>query len=160
MATLEQVIEGEPTELETEERVGEATDEPREGTEVREGEQATLVDPSEYDDPELAIAKVDGNSIDRIALKFSGTVYLDRSDAADVKLYNALKLGRDVTIMVEGKCLGTAGKGATNREGELDVVVGEKTVKVTTVYRPAAEDLERELERSGTPANDDAEADS
>lgn len=149
MATLEQTIET------TEPKVGEATGEPREGVEVPPGEQGTLVNPTDYDDPELAIAKIDGNAIDRIALSFSGTVYLDRSDRADVKLYNALKLGRDVTIMVEGKCLGTAGKGATNREGELDVVVGQKTVKVTTVYRPAAEDLERELERSGTPATDD-----
>lgn len=117
--------------------------------------QAHLIDPSEYDDPELAIAKVDGNSIDRIALTFSGTVFLDRSDKADVKLYNDLKLGRDLTLMVEGKCLGTGAKGATNRDGELDVVVGQKGVKVGSVYRPAAEDLEAELARTGTPAPED-----
>lgn len=129
-----------------------------EETVVGEGEvQGHLVDPAQYDDPELAIAKVDGNSIDRIALTFSGTVYLDRSDRDDVRLYNALKLGHDVTLMVEGKALGTGAKGATNRDGELDVVVGTKGIKVTSVYRPAAEDLEAELKRTGTPAPDDTE---
>lgn len=152
MATLEQTIET------TEPKVGEATGEPREGLEVKAGEQATLVNPADYDDPELAIAKVDGNSIDRIALTFSGTVYLDRSDVADVRLYNGLKMGHGITLMIEGKTLAAGAKGATNREGELDVVVGTKGVKVTSVYRPAAEDLATELERSGTPAPEAPEA--
>lgn len=30
---------------------------------------------------------------------------------------------------------------ATDRDGDLDVVIGEKTVKVVTVYIPAAEEL-------------------
>lgn len=111
--------------------------------------QGRIVDPADYDDPELALPKVDGESIDRIAFTFAGTVFLDRSDPNDVKLYRALKLGHDVTLMVEGKCLGTGAKGATNRDGELDVVLGSKRVKVTSVYRPAAEDLAAELTKVG-----------
>lgn len=38
------------------------------------------------------------------------------------------------TVTVEPR---TGAKGATDREGDLDVVVGQKAVKVTTVYIPA-----------------------
>lgn len=95
-----------------------------------------LLDPARYDDPELAIPKVDGNQIDRIALQFSGTVYLDRSDPADVALYKKLALSGELTLQIEGKCSKTAAGFTTNKDGDLDVVVGTKTVKVETVYVP------------------------
>lgn len=96
-----------------------------------------LFDRSQFEREDLAIDKVDGNPIDRIKLEFAGAVFLDRSAPADVALYNKLRLGHDVTLMVEGKCSSTGAKGATDREGDLDVVVGAKGVKVTTVYIPA-----------------------
>lgn len=99
-----------------------------------------LFNAADYEREELAINKIDGNQIDRIAIKFAGTVFLDRSDPADVALYNKLRLGNDVTLQIEGKCSGTAAKGATDREGDLDVVVGERTVKVQTVYVPPIAD--------------------
>jgi hypothetical protein len=109
-----------------------------EATKPEDGDQGggALFDRSQYEREDLIIAKVDGNPIDRIALTFAGTVYLDRSDPADVALYNKLALGRDVTLMVEGRCNATGAKGATDREGELDVIVGQKGVKVGTVYVP------------------------
>lgn len=119
--------------------------------------QPTLIDRSQYEREDLAIAKVDGNSIDRIYVGFSGGFFLDRSEPADVAFYNRLRLGHDVTLMVEGRCLGTGAKGATNREGQLDVVVGEKKVKIHTGYVPAAEDLEAELAR--TAANHEPDED-
>lgn len=96
-----------------------------------------LFDESDYEREDLAIAEVDGNQVDRIAIKFAGVVFLDRSDPADVALYNKLRLGSEVTLMVEGRVSGTGAKGATDREGDLDVVVGQKAVKVGTVYIPA-----------------------
>ncbi len=98
-----------------------------------------LFNDSDYEREDLAIAKVDGNQVDRIAVKFAGEVFLDRSSPADVALYNRLRLGQDVTLMVEGKCSATGAKGATDREGDLDVVVGQRSVKVTTVYIPATD---------------------
>lgn len=106
--------------------------------------QATLIDRSQYEREDLAIPKIDGNAVDRIAITFSGTVFLDRSDPADVALFNRLRLQQDVTLMVEGKCSKTGGEGATDRDGDLDVVIGKRNVKVTTVYRPITADTELE----------------
>ena len=100
-------------------------------------EGRALFDRDAYEREDLAIAKVDGNQVDRIAIKFAGEVFLDRSDPADVQLYNRLRLGNEITLMVEGRCSATGAKGATDREGDLDVVVGQKSVKVVTVYIPA-----------------------
>lgn len=99
-----------------------------------------LFDASDYDREDLAIQKIDGNQIDRIAITFTGTVYLDRSSPQDVALFNRARLFQDITLMVEGKCSGTGAKGATDREGELDVIIGQRTVKVTTVYVPAIDE--------------------
>lgn len=170
MPTLEEVVTEEQTahdadqaaDAEAHENAGDPTPDETDADPTPDtpaaGEQAAAFNVDDYNDPELAIDKIDGHSVDRIVLKFSGEVHLDRSDKADVALYRDLRLGRDVTLMVEGKCLGTAGKGATSRDGDLDVIIGAKTVKVTTVYRPAAEDLAAELERTGTAAPDDEAA--
>lgn len=96
-----------------------------------------LFNASDYEREDLALPKVDGNQLDRIAVKFAGEVFLDRASPADVALFRKLVLGQEVTLMVEGRCSATGAKGATDREGDLDVVVGQKAVKVTTVYIPA-----------------------
>ena len=41
--------------------------------------------------------------------------------------------------MVEGKCSSTGAKGATDRDGDLDVVVGQRALKVHSVYVPAGD---------------------
>jgi hypothetical protein len=82
--------------------------------------------PDQYDREDLQIPKIDGQSIDRIKVKFGGEIHLDRSDPADVKLYNELKFGRDVAMLIEGRCNKTGAEGATDREGDLDVVIGQK----------------------------------
>lgn len=98
-----------------------------------------LFNEADYEREDLAIAKIDGNQVDRIAIKFTGEVFLDRADPEDVALYNRLKLGNDITLRVEGRCNGVTGKGATDREGDLDVVVGQRAVKVHTVYLSVAD---------------------
>jgi hypothetical protein len=95
-----------------------------------------LFDRSKYDNPELALPKVDGEGTDKIALKFSGTVFLDRMDPADVELMRNMKLGNDVTLMIEGKCAKKGWGFTTDREGELDVVKLEHAVNVHSVYKP------------------------
>jgi hypothetical protein len=95
-----------------------------------------LFDRSNYDNPELALPKVDGEGTDKIALKFSGTVFLDRMDPADVELMRNMKLGNDVTLMIEGKCAKKGWGFTTDREGELDVVKLEHAVNVHSVYKP------------------------
>lgn len=93
-----------------------------------------LFDASHYDDPELAIPKVDGQGIDKIRVAFTGSVMLDRSDPRDVALFRKLKLGKEVELRVAGKIAKTATGWTTNREGDLDAVVGERTCKIDTVW--------------------------
>jgi hypothetical protein len=143
---LEEQVEREQQEYEQGQEI-EGHERPDEPESEGEPEDGALFDRSQYDREDLAIAKIDGEQIDRIAVKFAGTVFLDRSDPNDVALYNQLKLGRDVTLNIEGKCSGTAAKGATDRDGDLDVIVGERSVKVHTVYRPAGAVDEAEPEQ-------------
>lgn len=138
MATLEETVQDETT-------VTFKTDKGETGP-------IPLADRSAYEREDLAINKVDGQPIDRIKITFSGSVMVDRSEPADVALYNRLVLQREVTLMVEGKCSGTGAKGATDRDGDLDVEVGEKTVKVTTVHIPVVENLKEELARTAEAA--------
>lgn len=108
--------------------------------EAKPGEQAAAFDPSQYDREDLQIPKIDGQTIDRISIKWSGEVFLDRSDPSDVAVYNALRLGKDVSLLIEAKCSQTAAKGATDRDGDLDVVVGTKGLKVHSLQKPAGAD--------------------
>jgi hypothetical protein len=129
MSAAEQLAEAPATE----------TPEP-DDTEPKPGEQTAAFDRSQFQREDLQIPKVDDQSIDRISLKFSGEVYLNRSEPSDVAVYNALRLGRDVSLLIECKCSSTAAKGATDRDGDLDVVVGTKGLKVHSLQKPAGAD--------------------
>ena len=87
-------------------------------------EPVPLFNAADYDREDLAIPKIDGNPIDRIALNFSGSVMLDRSAPLDVGLYNGIHSEATVELSVEAKWGGTAATPATNRDGDLDVIVG------------------------------------
>lgn len=93
-----------------------------------------LFDASDYEREDLAIPKVDGNQIDRIAIKVSGRVMLDRSDPADVALFNRLKLNQEVEIRCAGKITGLGTGFTTGKDGDLDAVVSSKNLKVDTVW--------------------------
>src|SRR6266516_3123025 len=109
-----------------------------EGTDNDAGDGG-LFDKSIYEREELQLPKVDGEPVDKIAIGFSGRVLLDRSDAADVALMRSMRLGGEVTLMVEAKCSGKAHSFSTDKEGDLDVVILEHKAKVHTVYRPSGE---------------------
>jgi hypothetical protein len=102
--------------------------------EAEAGEQTAAFDKTRYDDPELRITKVDGQGIDKIRIGFAGSVMLDRSNPKDVELFNKLTLGKEVELRVAGSVSKTQTGWTTNREGDLDAVVGERVVKVETVY--------------------------
>lgn len=108
-----------------------AAPEPKEG----------LFDADAYKAPELAISPIDGKTIDRIAIDFSGGIMLDRSKAADVALHNRISTAQRVELWVEGTWAGTAAKPATNKEGELDVIVSRKALRVTGLRIIDPEDL-------------------
>ena len=60
------------------------------------GEQTEAFDPAAYDDPRLAIDTVDGHKVDKISIRLSGSVELDRTNPEHVELFNRLKIGADV----------------------------------------------------------------
>jgi hypothetical protein len=107
---------------------------------VDPGGQTAIIDRSQYEREDLQIPKVDNQSIDRIEIKFTGSIFLDRSEPSDVAVYNELRFQRDVSLLIEAKCSNVAAKGATDRDGDLDVVVGSKTLKVHSLSKPAGAD--------------------
>jgi hypothetical protein len=65
-------------------------------TKTPDEEQTQAFDAEQYDDPELKIATIDGHKVDTIAIQFSGTIELDRTNREHVALINRLKIGHDV----------------------------------------------------------------
>lgn len=108
--------------------------------ETANGQRAAF-DPALYDDPTLRIEKVDGRNVEQIAVSFSGRILLDRSNPKDVELWNRLTMGTDAELRVCAKATGKLVQGATNREGDLDVIVGTRKLKVHTVYVLTPEEL-------------------
>lgn len=88
----------------------------------------------QYDREDLQIPTVDGETIDKIRVNLTGSILLDRSSPADVALFNRLMLGKECELRCAGKVSGVTTGYTTNREGDLDAVVGGKTVKVETVW--------------------------
>ena len=110
-------------------------EQPADGDEVApDAEKGQLFDKSQYDREDLAIPKVDGEGIDKICVKVAGSIMLDRSDPADVALFNKLTLGKECELRCAGSVSGVGTRYATNRDGDLDAIVGEKTVNVETVW--------------------------
>lgn len=126
-----------PTTATEDDKQDDQTDEPI----VETTGQAAAFDRSQYELEGLQIARVDGESIDKIRIDFSGSVMLDRSSEADVALFNRLKLGKDCELRCAGTVSGVKTGYTTSKDGDLDAVVGGKTVKVSTVWVLEAEQL-------------------
>jgi len=124
----EQRPEGEPARLDGE--AGEETDAGKEN----------LFNPERYDDPELQIAKVDGQTIDKIGLAFAGAIKLDRSSKDDCATFRHMKLGKDVTLKVTARVTGIATKGKDDADGNPGDTTETKTLSVHTIYPLSVED--------------------
>jgi hypothetical protein len=106
-----------------------------------DAEKGALFNKEQYDREDLQIDKIDGQTVDKIRVDFTGSVMLDRSDPADVAMYNRLTLGKECELRVAGKVSGSSGGYTTAKEGDLDAVVGKKSVKIETVWVLTAEEL-------------------
>jgi hypothetical protein len=153
MTATEEIVEQEQTEFEqAQQRRRSETQEPEQEPEPEPGDEEEtdddqpeqpeqLFDRSQYDREGMAISKIDGQQVDRISIKFAGKIMLNRSEEADVALFNKLALGRDVELRVAGRVQRASGAGATGRDGDLDVIVGQKTLKIGTVWVLEPENL-------------------
>ncbi|HEY8723423.1 MAG TPA: hypothetical protein VIL92_06140 [Gaiellaceae bacterium] len=104
-------------------------------------QKGQLFDKSQYEREDLQIATVDGQTIDKIRIDLTGSILLDRSDPADVALYNRLILGHECELRVSGKVGGSGAGYTTSKDGELDAVVGKKAVKIDSVWVLTPEEL-------------------
>lgn len=104
----------------------------------RDGE---LFDRDAYQAPGLRIDQVDGQEVDKIKIKFSGSVVLDRTKPDDVALFNRVRLGKDVELRVAGKGARVGTGYTTSKGGDLEAVIGEREVRIDTVYVLEAEEL-------------------
>ena len=101
-----------------------------------------LFDRDAYQAPGLRIDEVDGQEVDKIWLKFTGRVALDRTKADDVAIFNKARLGAELELRVSGKGARVGTGYTTSKGGGLEAVVGEREVRIDTVYVLSAEDLE------------------
>jgi len=100
-----------------------------------------LFDRDAYQAPELRIDQVDGQEVDKIWLKFSGRVALDRTQAADVALFNRVRLGHELELRVAGKGSRVGTGYTTSKGGDLEAIVGERELRIDSVYVFSAEEL-------------------
>jgi hypothetical protein len=101
----------------------------------------SLFDREAYKAPELRIDQVDGQEVDKIWIRFSGKVALDRTKPDDVALFNRARLGQELEIRVAGRGARVGTGYTTSKGGDLDAIVGERTIDVHTVYVLGPEEL-------------------
>lgn len=112
---------------------------PAEGSEET-APTATDVRKAEAAPEALSLPRIDGQSIDRIDVNFSGSIRLDRSDPADVALFKRLALGKEVDLRVVGVAAGKDARISYDEDGYPGETTARAKVKVTTLYRPISED--------------------
>lgn len=85
-------------------------------------------------------ATIDGESADKIVIKYSGTQTLDPNDPKDVAFFEKMFLGRKLTLQVEAEVSGKNGQIKTDKNDD-STVTGTATLKVVHVYEPTPEEL-------------------
>jgi hypothetical protein len=115
------------------------TDEPEDHDPEATGE---LFDKTKYETEELALPKVDGEGVDKIAVKLNGTVWLERGNEEHVALIKRPRIGQTVTLLVEAEVGPPVPGYTTNRDGDLDALSLSRTFTAKHVSRPAGHDLD------------------
>jgi hypothetical protein len=98
-------------------------------------EGKALFDRSTYETEELALPKIDGEGIDKIAVKVSGRVWLERGSPEHVALVRDVRLGQEVTLVCEATVRMPVPGYSTDKEGDLDVISLTRHFAVTSVSR-------------------------
>lgn len=99
-----------------------------------------LFDKSDYDREDLQLPKIDGEGVDLLMVTFTGAVKLDRSDPADCELVRQMRLGQDITLMVEGRPTAKQFKAKVDNEGGVATLTLLVPLAVHTLYRPVSDD--------------------
>lgn len=97
--------------------------------------QEKAFDPSVYDNPKLRLPDVDGKKVDKIQVRFSGTVELDRLNPDHVAFFrDALRLGKEVDLgRLSGVVQQKPPRQVANKDGYAGDVRQTAVVKIHTI---------------------------
>jgi hypothetical protein len=98
-----------------------------------------LFDKTAFETEELALPKIDGEGIDKIAVKVSGRVWLERGSPEHVALVRDVRLGQEVTLVCQATVRMPVPGYSTDKEGDLDVISLTRHFAVTAVSRAAGD---------------------
>lgn len=83
---------------------------------------------------------IDGQATDALVIAFGGSIKYEASDRAGQDLFNDLRLGKSVTLRVEGVVVDKKGGYKVNA-AEEEIVTGTARIKVETLYLPGPSEL-------------------
>ena len=95
-----------------------------------------LFDPAPYD----TAPRIDGQTVDRLILAFSGSIELDATDEDDRAAFEAIRLGRYVELRVGGFGANVQGGYKEDKDG-VSTVTEKRTVRLTDWHRLTPEQL-------------------
>jgi hypothetical protein len=100
-------------------------------------EQEAAFDAGAYDDPRLRLDYVDGKRVDRISIRFAGTVDLDRTNPDHVDLYRRLTLGKEVDFAdmppLGGRVSNKPNRQVRDKEGYVGDVAQTAVITITDI---------------------------
>lgn len=100
------------------------------------GANGELFDSGSYVD----VPVIDGQATDTLVIAFGGSIKYEASDRAGQDLFNDLRLGKSVTLRVEGVVVDKKGGYKVNA-AEEEIVTGTARIKVETLYLPGPSEL-------------------
>lgn len=106
-------------------------------TKTAPAEQESAFDAGAYDDPRLRLDYVDGKRVDRISIRFAGTVDLDRTNPDHVDLYRRLTLGKEVDFAdmppLGGRVSNKPNRQVRDKEGYVGDVAQTAVITITDI---------------------------
>jgi hypothetical protein len=86
------------------------------------------------------VEKIDGHTVDKIELVFTGRISLDVHDERDAALYNRLRMGQKVNLGelgLEGTVAGDPHGTSFDAEGFIKNVTGRRRIRIHSLDHPA-----------------------
>lgn len=100
------------------------------------------------------LPEFEGQRVDRFKVKFSGEIALDPSDPNDHKLIEALKLGADVRLTIDGTVKSRPHDVTLDGEGWVKNVISAASVAVHTVNLRKLEQLKLAIRAEDAPPDE------
>jgi hypothetical protein len=100
-------------------------------------EQEAAFDAAAFDDPRLRLDYVDGKPVDKINVRFAGTIELTRSNPDHVELFRKLILGKEIDLAellpLTGRVTNRQNRQRLSPDGYVTDLVQTAVVTVTDV---------------------------